>query len=175
MQRMIGYVAVVCVAAGLTGCTDNPFGEGQASQGDPIRWKQIVLDGYPFSDYACGLSEAGRTYCWGSTDTGYPGSVCKDGSRTPVELVDAPKFDALDAAWTYTCGITPTHEVFCWGGITSQVNADVPMTVATPTRVDADVQFTKVAAATGFRCGLSKDAEIYCWNWRDRTPALLPT
>ena len=89
--------------------------------GEPLSavvMKQIVTRG----PKTCGLTSAGKAYCWGNNTVGEVGAVtteqCFGGkpcSTSPLAVQTTAVFSSLSASMFATCGVTSQSETLCWG------------------------------------------------------------
>lgn len=75
-------------------------------------------------DHSCGVTTAGKAYCWGSNSVDQLGigtaagpQVCRTVtcSMTPVAVSGGLTFAALGAGGNHTCAVTPGGAAYCWG------------------------------------------------------------
>ena len=90
-----------------------------------------VYGGYTFAnvsaglDYSCGVTTAGKGYCWGDNThgkLGFGGSVSGSYNykRAPEAVVTTYSFGSISAGYNHTCGVTPwvfygNNTLLCWG------------------------------------------------------------
>ncbi|MCB1017824.1 MAG: hypothetical protein KDB10_22255, partial [Acidimicrobiales bacterium] len=74
-------------------------------------WQQV--DGG--TAHTCGLTGAGRIYCWGSNGRGALGIGVWGGVRTTPTLARGTKWAAVSAGDFTTCALKTTGRLFCWG------------------------------------------------------------
>ena len=75
--------------------------------------------------FTCGMTAAGRAYCWGAGDRGQLGRavpVCNSVagfsnscSATPVSVTTSATFTTLSVGNSHSCGLTPSSVAECWG------------------------------------------------------------
>ncbi len=63
----------------------------------------------------CGITPAGKAYCWGANTEGELGTGDRDGRLTPTAVVGGHEFVQVDLGTRHTCGLTPAGEAWCWG------------------------------------------------------------
>jgi alpha-tubulin suppressor-like RCC1 family protein len=124
----------------------------------------------------CGVTAAGRAYCWGRNDAGQLGNgevrpVCTTDSNThgcetdpsgPQRVSGSIPFTALAVGQFHTCGLDDQGRAYCWGareqlgrsGGTSEV----------PDPVETDLRFVRLAAGARHTCGIAVDGMAYCWG-----------
>lgn len=99
---------------------------GQSGNGDAITGLQsdpIALDsselfrsvitGYSFT---CGVSDAGKAYCWGSNSWGRLGKGMMDGFETrPYAVSSGDTFVRISAGYAHACAISQRNQAVCWG------------------------------------------------------------
>lgn len=129
-------------------------------------------------DFACGLTEHGRIFCWGVNDQGQlgdgtfvdsAGAVLPDWSAFPSE----PKFIHLASGEKHTCGVTVEGLVYCWGSNSyGQLGDGTDDNRATPVLVvnsmlSGSEKFQAVTASYEGTCATSSAGKIYCFgsNW----------
>jgi alpha-tubulin suppressor-like RCC1 family protein len=99
-----------------------------------LSFSTLVLGG----EHACGLTNSGKAYCWGSNWEGQVGNGSAPMSvLTPVAVSGDLSFSALAAGFRHTCGVISTGAVYCWGwnregqlGNGSTTNSSIPVPVS---------------------------------------------
>ncbi|HEX8454786.1 MAG TPA: hypothetical protein VF647_22100 [Longimicrobium sp.] len=93
---------------------------------------------------ACGLTTAGRTYCWGSYDS-------RGVRPVPEAVAGAPSFARVFSGKQLNCGIGGDGAAFCWG--------------SQPAPVAGGHRFARLSlGGTPFACGTTVDSDAYCWG-----------
>jgi len=118
------------------------------------------------SGFACGLTSAGRVYCWGDNKEGQLGIGRLGGHRaSPTRVALSRPVQALTIGSDYACALQ-NGKPLCWGtnargelGDSSHVDAR-----ATPRPVKGDLRFRSLSAGDGFTCGISTSGDAYCWG-----------
>lgn len=150
-----------------------------------------VLGGHRFSDitvgwhFACGLTEDGRAFCWGSDIGGrlatepIPDTLCTttfDGMKpcapAPVASAAALRFRSIEANSYGVCGLTLQSEAYCWGSngdlglATDTIRGCATWYVAcshTPVRIPLPGPVDRVEPGGFSVCALVAGA-AYCWG-----------
>lgn len=115
--------------------------------------------------FSCGLTMAGRVYCWGDVDG--PGGA--PANPTPFTYPDAPDFTSLSVGSQHACALTADGTAYCWGanGGNGQGRLGDNSTTnrAVPARVETDIRFSQISAGHRHSCGLSLDqGAVACWG-----------
>lgn len=131
--------------------------------------------------HACGLSEDGKAFCWGSDRYGQIGAEVADDcsgpcSRQPLEVETDLRFEKLTAGVLHTCGIARNGGLYCWGsnelgqlGVGTSELCDpgydelVPCST-TPVRVSGGVSWESVTAGLYHNCALARSGTVHCWG-----------
>lgn len=139
---------------------------------DPLIFASIS-GGYEFT---CGLTIAGKAYCWGRDNNGQLGNGELENQDKPVAVADPPdgatKYTSIATGSFHTCALTTTGKVYCWGNGeygqlgdgNSGFEADrsEPMAVLDPT--SGAVQFTSLTTGNSHTCGVTTSGQAYCWG-----------
>ena len=117
--------------------------------------------------FACGLTAAGATYCWGligprDGNYNWPPPV-----STPVDMKMPVPFVRLSLGTGFGCGLTSAGDVWCWGnddyGQIGDGVAYMPST-RSATRVPGIPRITTVAAGWTHVCALAANGAACCWG-----------
>src|SRR6185437_3614703 len=120
--------------------------------------------------HSCGLTAAGRAYCWGDNAVGQLGDGTVIAALTPVAaaMPAGVSFASLSADGASTCGSTTAGAAYCWGdnaqgqlGDGSTISSLTPIAVAMP----GGVSFRSLAVSFFHTCGLSTAGAAYCWGY----------
>ncbi|MCH8936846.1 MAG: hypothetical protein IIB90_14065 [Gemmatimonadetes bacterium] len=89
--------------------------------------------------HSCGVTTAGKAYCWGGGTNGELGDGASSSSSVPVKVTGGLSFRSLNAGAQHTCGVTTTGVAYCWGlnpvgqlGNGSIISSNVPVRVVDP-------------------------------------------
>jgi len=114
------------------------------------------------AEHACGLTEAGKPYCWG-----YPHRR-ESGGSVPVAVGDLAFTSLTDGG--HTCGLTAGGAAYCWGanfsgelGDGTTTNRAEPVAVSTA-GLPAGTTFTALSAGEMHTCGVARSGVVYCWG-----------
>jgi alpha-tubulin suppressor-like RCC1 family protein len=124
--------------------------------------------------YACGLTVAGRAYCWGRNGGRFGNGNGGDAS-TPAPAAGELAFRSLSAGATHACGVATDDAVWCWGANTyGQLGVDLRNGSTRPVRVAGDLTAAEVSAAdvatgsAGYSCAIAVDRlTTWCWGKND--------
>jgi alpha-tubulin suppressor-like RCC1 family protein len=125
--------------------------------------------------HTCGVTTAGKTYCWGANNNGQFGDGTYDNIRgTPVPAAAGLPLTSVSAGLDATCGVTTDGAAYCWGpywGITQGMFDSVavanncsPYGCPTPLPVPGGHTFKMVSFRVGHACGVTTDGAAYCWG-----------
>jgi alpha-tubulin suppressor-like RCC1 family protein len=109
------------------------------------------------ADHTCGVTVAGRGYCWGGNQNGQVGNGhTPRPAPIPVAVAGGYTFSTISAGADLSCGVSGSA-VLCWGNH----NLDVSITDV-PWRVK-DLSASSVMAGGSGACGVS-GATLNCWG-----------
>jgi alpha-tubulin suppressor-like RCC1 family protein len=129
-------------------------------------FKEVVAS----TSHTCGLSQAGKVFCWGfngygvlgigTVDDTYPG----ESNPEPVEVQAEKRFTALFSGGAHTCALTNDGDAYCWGanwggglGDGTTENRSLPTLVSTTERFET-------LSLGSHTCGLTPADEVWCWG-----------
>lgn len=79
------------------------------------------------SGYTCGLTTAGKAYCWGTNTNGVLGNGTPRSSTLPAPVAGTTVFASINGGTGHVCAMTEAGALYCWGD-----NADGELGVARP-------------------------------------------
>lgn len=115
-------------------------------------------------DHTCGLTDAGRAYCWGENDNGEVGDGTRVNRLAPVAVAGGRTFTSLAVGGEHTCGLTPTGAVYCWGFNNQGAFTVGPGDRLTPVLVSGALTFVSLVAGGAHDCALTSAGAAYCWG-----------
>jgi alpha-tubulin suppressor-like RCC1 family protein len=65
--------------------------------------------------HTCGVTKAGRGFCWGDNFFGQIGNGTTTDALLPVLVGDGLHMSQVSAAHVHSCAITPEAKAYCWG------------------------------------------------------------
>jgi len=160
----------------------NFLGEtGSTAYGETVASPNKVPGGRVFTAlgagnaFTCGLTAAGRAYCWGEENMGQLGRdvpVCNSVygfsnycSATPVAVNTAATFTMLSVGHTHSCGLTASGVAHCWGdngqgqlGTGEYVNRSAAVVA------QGGKLWSTIAASSGVTCGTPSTGPSECWG-----------
>ena len=160
---------------------------GQTGDGKTINYgnvfvstPQAVVGGLAFksvslgSQYACGVTNGGQGYCWGSNNTKFGSGNVTD-SSSPVAVAGGLTFRSISTGYGHACGVTTDDSVYCWGGNgNGQLGNAIQNGSNAPIRAAGTLTAAEVAASgigTGsasHTCMISKNRlTVYCFGRDD--------
>ncbi len=123
------------------------------------------------ASHACGLTDEGSVYCWGSNEYGQLGGGPGPESTAPTSVPGGIAFTAVSAGVRHTCGVAEAGAAYCWGANhAGQFGSDSPDVARTPFRVFRGIGFVSVYAGGAHTCGLLDNGVVRCWGRGPRDP-----
>jgi alpha-tubulin suppressor-like RCC1 family protein len=169
-SRPVYALLALAAAASLTGCGDDPAAPVQpasepalASAAPAPHFTQLSGGG----SFTCGITGAGRAYCWGYNNEGEVGDGSVGGVLvTPTPVAGGLVFRQLSAGGQHTCGVTTDDRVYCWGSNEAgQLGDGTRTTRRTPVAVGGGRRFLYVTAGVYQTCAVGvSDRRAFCWG-----------
>ena len=133
--------------------------------------------------HACGLTAAGKAYCWGNNDRGQLGTDTTLASAIPLAVVGNLTFASITAGGRQTCALTLAGEAYCWGNndygelgigtrdesgeMCREFGSSYPCRKR-PTPVVGGQLFSAISAGHIHTCAIrASDRAVYCWGLND--------
>jgi alpha-tubulin suppressor-like RCC1 family protein len=89
--------------------------------------------------HTCGVTRAGRGFCWGDNSFGQLGNGTLAASRRPTAVGGDLSLVQVSGQYDISCGVTTDHRAYCWGangtgqlGDGTQTQRLLPVPVAAP-------------------------------------------
>jgi hypothetical protein len=140
----------------------------ESSRGAPVR----VADGVELAQigvgqwHACGLTEAGKAYCWGRGGLNVLGSATDSSTTTPVPVAGDQSFSMLSVGDDHVCALTIEGDAYCWGaGPDGRLGHGRWESSAIPVKVASELRFRSISAGERHTCAIAMDGVAYCWGW----------
>jgi alpha-tubulin suppressor-like RCC1 family protein len=177
---------------------DAPAPQNVFTQYGAIPRPAPVLGGLTFKQmdagrlHSCGVTLAGKAYCWGSNLHGQLGTPntpdCSTDSRyphpcspVPVPVAGNLTFASVTAGTYHSCGLTTGGIIYCWGiginigagdlaGLPGGFVCYSPTRKLTtkcfnsPVKTAINVAFTQVDGGMDFTCAVSTGGAVFCWG-----------
>jgi alpha-tubulin suppressor-like RCC1 family protein len=115
-------------------------------------------------DHTCGLTAAGRAYCWGENDNGEVGDGTRENRLAPIAVAGSLTFKALAVGGEHTCGLATNGSVYCWGWDNRGAYTTGPNDRLRPTLLGGGLTFSAIAAGGSHDCALTAAGAAYCWG-----------
>jgi alpha-tubulin suppressor-like RCC1 family protein len=117
---------------------------------------------------ACGISIAGRAYCWGMGIHGETGTGTVNDRSIPTLVTGALGFTTISVGGSHACGIATGGVAYCWGADSLGQLGDsrlVASTTPIPVVMDGgQASFASISAGYRHTCALKPDGTAYCWG-----------
>jgi hypothetical protein len=147
-NTLVASVANVTLATPFSATAVNPVGS--------------VAAGFAIS---CGISTAGRAYCWGNNAFGGIGNGTQQSTNVATSITDAPYFARISTGVYNTCGVAYEGSAYCWGPNEFGEVGDGTTTMRTrPTAVATALRFAEVVTGRQATCGITTAGAAYCWG-----------
>jgi alpha-tubulin suppressor-like RCC1 family protein len=118
--------------------------------------------------WTCGLTTAGRVYCWGYLSSAAPVQT------SPQQYTAAPAFTTLSVGRAHACALTSDGSGYCWGiNGAGQLGDGTTIDRAVPTLVAGSLKFKSIAASYRHSCARTigpdadTDGTVACWGSND--------
>lgn len=133
----------------------------------------ILVEGAPAFEalrvgesHNCGLTTAGKAYCWGSNPFGELGVESPASIPEPRLVGDDLVFRDLALGDEFTCGLDEEGSIWCWGRGSSALGLgeeERPLRNPTPQKVAAPTTFEALSASQHV-CALDVSGSLWCWG-----------
>lgn len=122
------------------------------------------------SSHMCGITTAGRIWCWGYNNSGELGNGSRTYSPQPVAGQTALTVESLALGADYSCAITTNGQTWCWGfdgrgNLGDGRPASNGNTFSlTPVQVTGGHVFRQITAGQYTTCGVTTANQAFCWG-----------
>jgi alpha-tubulin suppressor-like RCC1 family protein len=119
-----------------------------------------------FGSHTCGITAAGRAYCWGLNSGGQLGDGTETDRASPTPVAGDLEFRLVSAGQSHSCGVTTDSQVYCWGfNLAGALGDGTTQAHLTPAPVSGGLRFRTVETGSHWTCGLTDPARrAYCWG-----------
>ena len=127
-------------------------------------------------EHTCGVTTAGKAYCWGNGTEGQIGDGHFLSRLAPAPVSTTLTFRAVtanrggfaaDAGGGFSCGLTTRGAAYCWGesGF-GQLGTGAPFQSRTnvPVPVLGERTYAEIAAGARHACAVAADGQAWCWG-----------
>jgi hypothetical protein len=171
-----GYGACAVATSGKAYCWgENTYAEAGVNSTDArittptpiastLNFAQVVTGIFS----SCGLTTAGKAYCWGDGRTGSGGWGAFGISYVPVAVSGSHSFTSLTMSGGHVCGLEGTT-AWCWGSNNFGELGVAPTSCTggacdAPVQVQGGLAFKQLSAGTAVTCGVTTAGDVYCWG-----------
>ncbi|HWB83444.1 MAG TPA: trypsin-like peptidase domain-containing protein [Bryobacteraceae bacterium] len=121
--------------------------------GRPV-FRQVAFGGLSWSTgFACGLTAAGKVYCWGTDAKNWRSKRCGEQPCGLVNVDTRLRFRSIAAGNSELCGLTWEGRAYCW-----QTWRDGP------TPFLPAMRFASLNLSYSRSCGITLQGDLYCWG-----------
>lgn len=157
----LSSLGVAILLGGVFGCGADDFTGPPAPDG-AIQFASVTAGYF----HSCGLTPAGRAYCWGGNTWGTLGDGSRTASNRPVAVAGGLRYTMIESGAGHTCGVTESGKVYCWGlNDEGHVGADwVTRGIEEPHLLPGNQFWVQVSAGHDHSCALTNDGAAWCWG-----------
>jgi hypothetical protein len=117
-------------------------------------------------NFSCGLTTAGKAYCWGNNQASQLGNRDRLVSSVPLEVSGGQTFASLTAGSLHACGVTAAGAAWCWGyGDEGQLgDGAAGLGGVVPVAVAGGHAFASLSGGHRYTCGVTTAGAAWCWG-----------
>ena len=163
-------------SGGIVWCWGYNAGQGRVGSNDPnpegssanpvrLQTNERFVQLAAYGRTTCGLTAAGKAFCWGYNGWGNFGNGGSQNSHVPVAVSGNHTFRQITAGGEHICAVTLTNQAFCWGNNESrQLGKATTGHADTPQPVAGNLQWARLEGGSSHTCGVTTDNKTYCWG-----------
>ncbi len=158
-----GYT-LTASATNLTTATSSAFNITSVTNG---LWASVSAGG----SSTCGVTVAGKAYCWGSGNLGQLGNGSTQRFAVPTAVSGGISFGFVGTGGldSYSCGLSTAGAAYCWGyDDFGQLGNGSTNNSLVPAAVNGNLAFSSLSVgAGGHACALTAGGAAYCWGYNN--------
>ena len=165
----VGEFSTCAVVRGTTYCWGAKSNVATTFEPNPSRvdLPEPLLQISAGEAHACGVSSAGRVYCWGDNAKAQLGSG-DPGSTGPLRVSLPGRARGVACGAQHNCAILDDATLWCWGSNAESQLGTAERTlgaiVATPTQVGIANDYFQASGGQGHTCALRGRGALWCWG-----------
>jgi alpha-tubulin suppressor-like RCC1 family protein len=111
-RQLLATLTLGCLAATALSCsTGSQQVQSTSTEASGERFVDLAVGGH----HACGVTEPGDAYCWGSNRFGQLGIGTDSLVSGPTQVMGLDEVVDISAGLTHSCALEADGDVFCWG------------------------------------------------------------
>ncbi|AWV90543.1 Ig-like domain-containing protein [Bradymonas sediminis] len=116
--------------------------------------------------HACGLTVAGKAYCWGVNAAGHLGNGGSEFSPVPVPVAGVHIFVEIQLGTNHACGLDAENDLHCWGyNGEGQLGLDTGgANYSSVPRMLSGHKFVEFSLGSVHTCAIDTSGVTYCWG-----------
>ena len=133
---------------------------------------EVLVEYSSSTNFACGLTNLGKVYCWGDNDFGRTGIGLTVGQIGPTPLSFDFGLAAIEitASQNHACALMDNNYVSCWGmgnngrngqGTDTSVHISEPQNI---TIIPDGLNATSISGGLAHTCAILSDDSVLCWG-----------
>lgn len=116
--------------------------------------------------FSCGLTRAGKAYCWGSGTDGKLGDGTGASRGTPTAVQTDLTFTQIRAGANYTVALTTGGQAYAWGyNANGELGDGTTTNRLAPTAVQTSLTFAQISAGLQHTVALTPEGRAYAWGF----------
>lgn len=152
---------------GQLGTGDTRMGQVPRSAAEGYTFKKVSVS--PGGAFTCGITIAGRAYCWGNQEGGRmgDGTMAPSGqmSMAPMPVMGDRTYTDIAVGGDHACAIATGGAAYCWGhNERGQLGTGNFVNSAAPVAVSGGLTFTSITTHQMVSCGITLDGSAHCWG-----------